>query len=155
MMHYHHCPECYEHAPCWDSCTLVDELEDDGRKFGNHVACNDCSFALICPAHGKVLISPEEYREQLNRANARWKCWCGLVAAWDDAHEERKMERDARIPSRSLRIEPMRGLPRVVLAPLFPVPPDRFGACTRCGVCLRLSVNGGRCTVCSGSLVAI
>lgn len=41
-MHYHHCPNCYIHAPCIMDCSIQPDLEDDGKEFGSHTFCPVC-----------------------------------------------------------------------------------------------------------------
>jgi len=41
--HYHHCPECYQKAPCRMSCTILDE--EDGVSLGGACVCGDCGAA--------------------------------------------------------------------------------------------------------------
>lgn len=163
--HFHHCPECYEKKPCYGDCTIEYDEEDergDGERLGACCFCDDCSFQIICPQHGTVRLSPESYRRQMENANARWRCWCGEAAAWDDDFEERKQERAMHMHLKRFGL-PTRpsGLPRMILAPLFTdemvagMKGDRFGACTRCGVCLRSDIRGGKCTVCARPLVPL
>jgi hypothetical protein len=158
-VHYHGCPECYEKKPCTMDCTIEPDLEDNGRQFGAYVCCEDCSYGVICPTHGRTTISGESYRYQLSRANARWQCWCGAVAEWDDEHEERKQERAMHLHLKNRRpMRPMTSttLPRLILAPLFSsTTSEAFGACPRCGVCMRFDIRGGCCTVCSRPLVKL
>lgn len=46
MIHYHHCPECYEVYSCNQACTIEPDLEDPtchpGKEFGSHCTCNKC-----------------------------------------------------------------------------------------------------------------
>ena len=43
------------------------------------------SFAIICPLHGRVFLSHEEYDEQIRDTYAVWKCpRCGKSALFDD-----------------------------------------------------------------------
>jgi len=41
-MHYHSCPECYEHVPCEMNCTIEYDLQDGDREFGAHCVCDNC-----------------------------------------------------------------------------------------------------------------
>lgn len=41
-LHYHHCPECYAHAPCFMACTIEPDVSDH-RPFGAHATCDDCA----------------------------------------------------------------------------------------------------------------
>lgn len=41
-LHYHHCPECYEKAPCVMLCTVEGDLSGDGVDFGHHAVCDEC-----------------------------------------------------------------------------------------------------------------
>lgn len=41
-LHYHHCPECYEKAPCVMLCTVEGDLSGDGVDFGHHAVCEEC-----------------------------------------------------------------------------------------------------------------
>ncbi len=45
-------------------------------------------YAVICPRHGKVFLSHQEYDEQMRHGDSRWACPCGLEASFDDAHWE-------------------------------------------------------------------
>lgn len=40
-MHFHSCPVCYEHKPCWMPCEIVNEW--DGLPHGDIVTCDDCA----------------------------------------------------------------------------------------------------------------
>ena len=50
-LHYHSCPECYEHKPCEMACTIEPDLEDTTyspvREFGAHCICNECKGSLL------------------------------------------------------------------------------------------------------------
>lgn len=159
MKHFHHCPECYEKKPCTMDCTI--KHDEDGMLLGGACFCDDCSYQILCPEHGAVRLSPESYRRQLERANDVWRCWCGAAAVWDDVFEERKEERAMHRELKRFGTARMQPLSRMILAPLFTAERiaemrgDRFGACTRCGVCLRTDVRGGKCTVCSRPLVPL
>lgn len=37
--HLHHCPWCYESAPCVDDRCTVWEVDEDGRGYGCHACC--------------------------------------------------------------------------------------------------------------------
>ena len=41
-LHYHHCPECYEHAPCNLYCSIEPDLAEAGKEFGSHCLCDIC-----------------------------------------------------------------------------------------------------------------
>lgn len=42
-------------------------------------------FAVICPEHGRVFLSEEEYDRQLSRPDSTWKCpRCGKASEWDE-----------------------------------------------------------------------
>lgn len=47
VIHYHHCPECYEVYECNMVCTIENDLDDPvchpGKQFGAHCECFDCS----------------------------------------------------------------------------------------------------------------
>lgn len=162
--HFHHCPECYEKKPCYGDCTIEHDEEDDrsdGMRLGAACFCEDCSFQIICPQHGTVRLSPESYRRQMDSPNARWRCWCGEAAAWDDDFEERKQERAMHMHlRRDSGLRTFRGARHAVTpAPLLPLAwfehVGQFGACTRCGVCMRTDIRGGKCTVCARPLVPL
>ena len=46
MLHYHHCPKCYEAKPCHSYCTIEPDLDDPvshpGKQFGAHCECDEC-----------------------------------------------------------------------------------------------------------------
>lgn len=42
IIHYHHCPACYEHYECEMDCTIEPDLEQDGKQFGAHCVCPVC-----------------------------------------------------------------------------------------------------------------
>lgn len=45
VLHYHSCPQCYEHKPCTMDCTLEPDLElRDGSPCGSHVLCDACEL---------------------------------------------------------------------------------------------------------------
>lgn len=42
-------------------------------------------WAVLCPVHGQVFLSRNEYMSQLSRANDRWFCpLCHETCEWDD-----------------------------------------------------------------------
>ena len=41
-LHYHSCPECYEHAPCRMGCRIESDLSEE-RPTAYHVACDGCA----------------------------------------------------------------------------------------------------------------
>lgn len=42
-------------------------------------------YAVICPVHGQVFLTRDEYNMQMLRANSRWKCpRCGKISNFDD-----------------------------------------------------------------------
>jgi len=41
-------------------------------------------YAVICPVHGKVELSDEQYEHQMSRPDSLWRCPCGEIALWDD-----------------------------------------------------------------------
>lgn len=41
-MHYHSCPNCYEHVSCQMSCSIEPDLQDDDKDFGTHCICDEC-----------------------------------------------------------------------------------------------------------------
>jgi len=53
-MHYHSCPECYEHWECNFDCTIELDLSDlfkdpfdkSVREFGSHCTCPDCDKTI-------------------------------------------------------------------------------------------------------------
>ena len=48
MIHYHSCPECYEKHKCNLNCTIEPDLEDNGKQYGSHCACDDCQYKIDC-----------------------------------------------------------------------------------------------------------
>jgi hypothetical protein len=40
--HTHGCPDCYEHVPCLDRCSLEPDLEEDGVPSGGFMTCDRC-----------------------------------------------------------------------------------------------------------------
>jgi len=51
-------------------------------------------WAVICPEHGQVFLTDEEYDAQMDAPDAVWRCPCGQRAEWDDDNYE-AMARDA------------------------------------------------------------
>jgi hypothetical protein len=63
-------------------------------------SANPTPWAVICPQHGRVYLTNDEYRVQLDRPNAGWECTqavleeplpvgvCGEEAEWDDENYE-------------------------------------------------------------------
>lgn len=46
-------------------------------------------FAVICPDHGQVFLTYDEYNRQLRKANSLWMCpLCGQSSTWDDDNYE-------------------------------------------------------------------
>lgn len=42
--HVHSCPICYEHVPCYETCSVEPDLDlDDGTLRGAYHACAGCS----------------------------------------------------------------------------------------------------------------
>lgn len=58
-----------------------EEEIDDMRK-------GPTPWQVICSVHGRVSLTREQYLEQLQQADARWKCICGATADWDDDNYE-------------------------------------------------------------------
>jgi hypothetical protein len=49
----------------------------------------DTPYAVLCPKHGKVVLTGEQYDEQMNQPDSLWVCPdCGERAEWDDDHHE-------------------------------------------------------------------
>jgi hypothetical protein len=48
-------------------------------------------WAVICPKHGRVFLSEQEYIAQMRRADRLWECLCGREAEWDDANYDEHM----------------------------------------------------------------
>ncbi len=42
MLHYHHCPTCYDHHQCLMACSIEPDLCDGDRQFGSHCNCSIC-----------------------------------------------------------------------------------------------------------------
>lgn len=53
-LHYHHCPRCYESAPCTMDCTFERDLEESGIPFGHHAPCADCAPLVAAEEAGEV-----------------------------------------------------------------------------------------------------
>jgi hypothetical protein len=62
-------------------------------------SANPTPWAVICPQHGRVYLTNDEYRVQLDRPNAGWECTevvtgtapvgpCGEESEWDDENYE-------------------------------------------------------------------
>ena len=50
-------------------------------------------YAVICPAHGQVFLTAEQYMKQLMLPDMRWTCIiCGEVAEFDDENYESTQE---------------------------------------------------------------
>jgi hypothetical protein len=61
-------------------------------------------WAVICPQHGRVYLTREEYRVQMNRPNSGWECTevviegpapigpCSNDSEWDDENYESREE---------------------------------------------------------------
>lgn len=48
-------------------------------------------YAVICPNHHRVFLTPEQYNAEMSNPDARWTCpKCGAVAEFDDANYERE-----------------------------------------------------------------
>jgi Fe2+ or Zn2+ uptake regulation protein len=46
-------------------------------------------YAVICPNHGQVFITFEEYMEQLDKPDSFWKCTkCNQISEFDDNNYE-------------------------------------------------------------------
>jgi hypothetical protein len=66
----------------------------------------ETGWAVLCPIHGRVYLTYEEYGSQVNRPNAGWTCpamdsdperfgLCGSPSEWDDlTYEEWEENRD-------------------------------------------------------------
>lgn len=56
------------------------------RDYHRQVNGTEPAYAqLICPHHGKVLLTHTEYTKQLEMPGSRWRCpKCGAVAEFDD-----------------------------------------------------------------------
>lgn len=44
MIHFHLCPNCYEHVPCEMKCTIEYDLQDGDREFGAFCICDECDI---------------------------------------------------------------------------------------------------------------
>lgn len=64
-------------------------------------SANPTPWAVICPHHGRVYLTEEEYRAQLDRPDEEWVCPvmvtdgempgpCGLGAEFDDENYEER-----------------------------------------------------------------
>jgi hypothetical protein len=49
MVHFHHCPECYEKVLCELNCTIEPDLQDGDREFGSHCVCEHCAAQVKEP----------------------------------------------------------------------------------------------------------
>lgn len=45
-------------------------------------------WAVICPTHGQVFLTEQEYDFQLSRPDRTWMCPCGESAQWDDDNHQ-------------------------------------------------------------------
>lgn len=53
----------------------------------------DSPFAVICPDHGQVFLTEDEYIEQLTNADERWYCpLCFILAEFDDENYSKHFE---------------------------------------------------------------
>jgi hypothetical protein len=48
VLHYHHCPCCYEHVPCTEDCAIHDR-DEAPVLFGATVRCDDCAAKGLTP----------------------------------------------------------------------------------------------------------
>jgi len=64
--HVHGCPNCYEHLPCLEACSIEDDLElDDGTPCGGYFVCDLCERAsgvvqLTGPGGVAIAVRPGE-----------------------------------------------------------------------------------------------
>ena len=77
-LHYHGCPECYEKAPCFESCTIEPDLSDE-RPTGAYGRCSDCAttadvlYGIDDPAEGlEVLHTRRRWPWSPGAADAPW-----------------------------------------------------------------------------------
>jgi hypothetical protein len=45
-------------------------------------------WAVICPEHGKVYLTKENYNRQMRASDSTWRCPAGCHAEWDDDNYE-------------------------------------------------------------------
>lgn len=58
-------------------------------------AANDTPWAVVCPTHGKVVLTEEQYNAQMDRPDNRWYCpICTQEAYWDDDHHDDYYDRE-------------------------------------------------------------
>lgn len=71
-LHWHHCPECYDHHACELACAIEPDLSEPGHPRGHHTECPTCDPAVF---------AWESVRELL--AGARWilLCCAGRIRA--------------------------------------------------------------------------
>lgn len=65
-------------------------------------------WAVLCPEHGRVYISEENYQSQMDCPNTTWRCPCGQEAFWDDANYERYLDACEQLES---FLNPLKALP--------------------------------------------
>lgn len=46
--HRHHCPTCYDDAPCEQTCSIAIDLSDDEADRGSPVDCERCEAVEAC-----------------------------------------------------------------------------------------------------------
>lgn len=69
------------------------EANDDlGRDYGpdlNDLDRCPTPWQVICPVHGPMMLTREQYMAQLSAADSLWVCpSCGRAAEWDDDNYE-------------------------------------------------------------------
>jgi len=53
----------------------------------------ETAYAVLCPTHGQVFLTDDEYGRQLCRADDRWICpKCGEICNWDDDNYEKHLD---------------------------------------------------------------
>lgn len=61
----------------------LERLIQRGRERG--VAEKPTRYAIICPEHGQVYLTRENYNAQMADPDSRWVCpWCGSISEFDD-----------------------------------------------------------------------
>lgn len=57
-----------------------------GKEFYRQLDPNETNpHGIICPVHGRVSLSEEEYTRQLSNPDVLWRCHvCGSIADFDD-----------------------------------------------------------------------
>lgn len=67
--------------------------DDPTLGFVQRVSKERTPWAVICPVHGQVFLTEQEYDHQMNKANALWMCpicppYLSKNVTWDDDNYE-------------------------------------------------------------------